>query len=53
MLDAALAAGVKKLVVTESFVSLAVSQDFWKDITINEMCECTKNAEGKDSVADL
>jgi hypothetical protein len=51
MLDAALAAGVKKLVVTESIVSLAVVDDFWKDITITEKCEWTRKLEGK--VANL
>ncbi|KAI9464923.1 NAD-P-binding protein [Lactarius psammicola] len=36
MLDAALATGVKKLVVTESVASLAAPDDLWKDITITE-----------------
>ena len=47
MLDAALAAGVKKLVVTESLLSLAVANDLWKDITITEKCEWTKKSRGK------
>ncbi|KAI9443361.1 NAD-P-binding protein [Lactarius indigo] len=36
ILDAALVAGVKKLVITESIVSLAAPGDLWKDITITE-----------------
>ncbi|KAH9002740.1 NAD-P-binding protein [Lactarius hatsudake] len=36
ILDAALAAGIKKLVITESIVSLAAPNDYWKDITITE-----------------
>ncbi|KAH8976398.1 NAD-P-binding protein [Lactarius hatsudake] len=36
VLDAALAAGVKKLVITESIVSLAAPNDYWKEITITE-----------------
>ncbi|KAH9047652.1 NAD-P-binding protein [Lactarius hengduanensis] len=36
ILDAALVAGVKKLVITESVVSLAAPDDYWKDITITE-----------------
>ncbi|KAH9039297.1 hypothetical protein EDB85DRAFT_1887481 [Lactarius pseudohatsudake] len=38
ILDAALAAGIKKLFITESVVSLAPASDFW-DITITEECE--------------
>ena len=55
MLDAALAAGVKKLVFTESLLSLAVANDLWKDITITEKCEWTKkkSREGWGSVANL
>ncbi|KAH9166058.1 NAD-P-binding protein [Lactarius sanguifluus] len=58
ILDAALAAGVKKLVVTESIVSLATPNDYWKDITITENCECTKNGGGRlvsgsEGMADL
>jgi len=37
MLDAALAAGVKKLVITESAASLAAMDDYRKDGTITEM----------------
>jgi len=40
LLDAALAAGVKKLVITESIASLAMPDDFWEDIIITEQCEC-------------
>ncbi|KAI9443362.1 NAD-P-binding protein [Lactarius indigo] len=36
ILDAALVAGVKKLVITESIVSLAAPVDFWKDAAITE-----------------
>jgi nucleoside-diphosphate-sugar epimerase len=36
ILDAALAAGVKQLVITASIASLVASADFWKEITINE-----------------
>ncbi|KAI9464924.1 NAD-P-binding protein [Lactarius psammicola] len=36
ILDAALAAGVKKLVITESVMSLTTPDDLWKDITITE-----------------
>ncbi|KAH9047655.1 NAD-P-binding protein [Lactarius hengduanensis] len=36
ILDAALVAGVKKLVITESIMSLAAPDDYWKDITITE-----------------
>ena len=39
MLDAALAAGIKKLVFTESVLSLTVVNDLWKDVTITEKCE--------------
>ncbi|KAI9453407.1 NAD-P-binding protein [Lactarius psammicola] len=45
LLDAALAAGVKKLVVTESIASLAPSGDFWKDITITEKSYNTQTRE--------
>ncbi|KAI9464922.1 NAD-P-binding protein [Lactarius psammicola] len=37
ILDAALAAGVKKLVITGSAGSLAAMDDYWKDKTITEM----------------
>jgi hypothetical protein len=30
---------VKQLIVTESMVSLASPDDFWKEITISEKCE--------------
>jgi protoporphyrinogen oxidase len=36
-----LTAGVKRLVITASFASLAASADFWKEITITEKCECS------------
>ncbi|KAF8271941.1 NAD-P-binding protein [Lactarius quietus] len=36
ILDAAVATGVKKLVITESIMSLGTPDDFWKDITITE-----------------
>ncbi|KAN0127437.1 hypothetical protein V8E53_014774 [Lactarius tabidus] len=36
ILDAAVAAGVKQLVITESVVSLAAPADFWTDITLTE-----------------
>ncbi|KAH9065275.1 NAD-P-binding protein [Lactarius vividus] len=36
ILDAALVAGVKRLVITESIASLATPDDLWKDITITE-----------------
>ena len=42
MLDAALATGVKKLVITESVVSLATPDELWKDITITEQCKRIK-----------
>lgn len=37
ILDAALAAGVKKLVITENAASLAAMDDYWKDKTITGM----------------
>ena len=36
MLDAALTANVKKLVITESAASLAMMDDYWSDRTITE-----------------
>ncbi len=42
MLDAALTAGVKKLVITESAASLAAIGDYWTDKIITETCECTR-----------
>jgi len=39
ILDAALAAGVKRLVITASIASLASRNDFWKEITITEKSE--------------
>ncbi|KAH9066859.1 NAD-P-binding protein [Lactarius vividus] len=36
ILGAAVAANIKKLVITESVVSLALTGDFWKDLTITE-----------------
>jgi nucleoside-diphosphate-sugar epimerase len=39
ILDAALAAGVKKLVITASIVSLVALPDFWKEINITEKCK--------------
>jgi len=45
ILDAAVAAGVKKLVITESIVSLAAPDDFWKDIIINENSHSTLTRE--------
>ncbi|KAH9167366.1 NAD-P-binding protein [Lactarius sanguifluus] len=45
ILDAALAAGIKKLVITESVVSLAPAGDFWKDITITEQSYTTQTRE--------
>jgi len=36
ILDAALAAGVKQLIITASIVSLVATTDFWKEITISE-----------------
>lgn len=39
ILDAALAAGVKQVVITASIVSLVATGDFWKEITISEKCE--------------
>ena len=39
ILDAALAAGVKSLVITASIASLASRKDFWKEITITEKSE--------------
>jgi hypothetical protein len=35
-----LTTGVKRLIITASFASLAASADFWKEITITEKCEC-------------
>jgi len=39
ILDAALAAGVKRCVVTASMASLASLDDFWKRITITDKSE--------------
>jgi len=39
ILDAALAAGVRRLIVTASMASLASLDDFWKEITITEKSE--------------
>jgi len=36
ILDAAVAAGVKQVIITASIVSLVAMTDFWKDITITE-----------------
>ncbi|KAI9443360.1 NAD-P-binding protein [Lactarius indigo] len=47
ILDAALVAGVRKLVITESVVSLAAPDDLWKDITITEKCEYTQTRRGR------
>jgi nucleoside-diphosphate-sugar epimerase len=43
ILDAALAASVKQLVITASIVSLVATTDFWKEITIPETCESTQS----------
>ncbi|KAH9980121.1 NAD-P-binding protein [Lactifluus volemus] len=46
ILDAALAAGVKKLVITSSMASLVALDDFFnKDFTINEKCYNPQTAE--------
>ena len=42
ILDAAVAAGVKQVIITASVLSLVFRGDFWKDITINEKCESSK-----------
>jgi len=39
ILDAALAAGVKQVIITASIVSLVATTDFWKEITISEKCK--------------
>ena len=42
ILDAAIAAGVKQVIITAS-IALPVSRgDFWKEITITEKCEFSK-----------
>jgi hypothetical protein len=42
ILDAAVAASVKQVVITASVVSLVSKDDFWKEITITEKCEFSK-----------
>jgi hypothetical protein len=39
ILDAALAGGVKQLIITASIASLVAFADFWKEITISEKCK--------------
>ena len=39
ILDAALAAGVNRLVVTASMASLVSLDDYWKEITVTEKSE--------------
>ena len=47
ILDAAVAAGVKQIVITASIASLASKDDFWKELIITEKCESSKkNKEG-------
>ncbi|KAH8998426.1 NAD-P-binding protein [Lactarius akahatsu] len=47
ILETALVTGVKKLVITESIVSLATPSDHWKDITITEKsCSPLRREDG-------
>ena len=45
ILDAAVAAGVKQVIITASVVSLVPKDDFWKEITITEGCEFSKKEQ--------
>jgi nucleoside-diphosphate-sugar epimerase len=49
ILDAALAAGVKRLVITASIASLAPRSDFWKEITITEKSEYFERGDYEDA----
>jgi hypothetical protein len=42
MLDAAVAASVKQVIITASIASLASPGDLWKETTITEKCESSK-----------
>ena len=45
ILDAAVAAGVKQVIITASIASLVSRGDFWKEITITEKCESSEREE--------
>jgi nucleoside-diphosphate-sugar epimerase len=51
ILDAALTAGIKKLVITESIVSLA--DDTWKDVTLTEKCKFHQKFPLSEWVSDM
>ena len=53
ILDAALAAGVKRLVITASAASLASRNDFWKEITITEKSEYFECGDCEDAFLPL
>jgi hypothetical protein len=44
-LDAAVAAGVKQVIITASIASLVSRGDFWKEITATEKCEYSKREQ--------
>ena len=48
MLDAAVAAGVRQVVITASIASLAPLGDLWKETTISEKCESSRNKIDQD-----